>query len=114
DGVLLDRPLDVFAVFEHGNKDRRVRPGVVDALLPGPEIPDNADQGSNKSDQVEAQFDDLVCADMKAGNQEIKTDSKHSHGQDDKNKRTVVFMRAVIFAAAILVTVMTDHWAKLK
>jgi hypothetical protein len=51
---------------------------------------------------------------MKAGNQEIKTDSKHGHGQYDKNKRTVVLVRAVVLAAAILVAVVTDHWAKLK
>src|SRR5437660_12178750 len=112
--MLVKSPLNIALIFEHRNEDDGVRPGVLDALLTNPEIPNDTDSGSDEGNQIKAQFHDLVRANIKAGNQEINTDSKHGHSQHDKNMRTLVLVRAVVLTAAILVAVVTDHWAKLK
>ena len=63
--------------FESRNEDRGMGPGILNAFLAFCQIVDDGEDGAGKAEQVEAQFDKLVRAQMKAGDQYIE-DGTHN------------------------------------
>src|SRR5215472_2520171 len=114
DGFLLESLFEISAIPEHGNKNGRMRPGVLDSGLSSFDMPAEAHQSAGQANQVEAKFDDLMAPYMKARNQKKEGHTKQSEEEHKENQPRVVLMRPMVLAAAVFVAVMVDHLIKLK
>src|SRR5260370_30782639 len=114
DCVLFGGLADIAAVSEQRYENWRVGPGILNALLPMPGIPDDADYRPDRSDQVQAQFHDLVSANVKASNEQVEAQAGKHEDQHDQGDSGIFFMGAVILAAAVFVAVVGEHGQRLR
>ncbi len=109
DRVLRKRVPYMALVFERGNVNRRMRPGVLALLPAGPEVVNGHPDCCQQADQIDAAFRQLIRPDVISPDQDVEDESENHQDEDSQHQGRIFLLRAVMLAASVVIAVVVVH-----